>query len=115
MLTQTFRILGLAHTYLSWGNKPDNVNNTHAKGYLFNHLYFALLLINFIKNYICENITPLDTWMKKLCQGQITSINILFNDGKSTREILKIVTSCKATVENYPKNVSFEVPLYKSG
>ncbi|KAI0994779.1 hypothetical protein K3495_g13403 [Podosphaera aphanis] len=48
--------------------------------------------------------------MTKLSSEQVTSITTLLNNGKSTREVAKIVGCGKSTVENYRRVTAIEAP-----
>ncbi|KAI0999461.1 hypothetical protein K3495_g8737 [Podosphaera aphanis] len=53
--------------------------------------------------------------MTKLSSEQVTSITTLLNNGKSTREVAKIVGFGKSTVANYRKVTATEAPDPKVG
>ncbi|KAI0992323.1 hypothetical protein K3495_g15863 [Podosphaera aphanis] len=53
--------------------------------------------------------------MTKLSSEQVTSITTLLNNGKSTREVAKIVGCSKSTVANYRRVTVIEAPDPKVG
>ena len=60
-------------------------------------------MIIFSDLVIIINFLLLYTRMRRLSSDQVTQITTLLNDGKSTREIAKILGCGKTTVEKYRK------------